>query len=513
MTINAGHPSASTTHVDVAIVGAGFGGLCMAIKLLEAGRTNFVVLEKGNEVGGTWRDNSYPGAACDVQSHLYSFSFAPKTDWSKRYAGWREIQDYILKVADDYKLRPYIRFGQEVMGAHFHEGEGRWILNTRSGDTIVAKQWVLASGPLHVPAMPDIPGLDKFKGKVFHSAQWDHQYDLTGKNVVSIGTGGSAIQYVPEIAPKVKKLSVFQRTPAWVIPRDERSYSAFSKKLFDWIPGARWLHRARLYWTNESRVWPIFSPFLGGFIQKLVLKFMHMQVADPVLREKLTPNYRIGCKRVLISNVYYPTFNRPNVELVTDAIREVRERSIVTSDGVERPADCIILGTGFIVDPRIYMKNFALTGRGGHTLAQDWKRAPEAYKGMVVSGYPNLFQLVGPGTALGHNSIIFMIEAQVHYILQCLNELDRKGADYLDLKPEVQRRFNDEVQASLKTSVWSSGCKSWYQTAEGINFTIWPWSTWKFWLQTRRVNEAEYEWVSCRKLPQASALTAPATTS
>nr|WP_245585237.1 NAD(P)/FAD-dependent oxidoreductase [Solimonas flava] len=484
-----------TTETEVAIVGAGFGGLCMAIKLIEAGRKDFVILEKGADVGGTWRDNSYPGAACDVQSHLYSYSFAPKADWTQRYAGWREIQDYILDVTERYRLRPYIRFGQEVSGAHFLQDEGRWRIETRGGDVILARHWVLASGPLHVPAIPDLPGLSSFKGKLFHSAQWDHGYDLAGKAVASIGTGGSAIQYVPEIAPKVKQLHVFQRTPAWVIPRDTRRYSDFRKKLFAAVPLLRKLHRARLYWSNESRVWPIFNPALARTLQKLAEMFIRSQVKDPALQRKLTPDYTIGCKRVLISNAYYPTFNRANVELVTDGIREIREHSIVTRDGVERPVDCIILGTGFVVDPRVYMRGFALSGRDGHELAQDWARAPEAFLGTTVTGYPNMFQLVGPGTALGHNSIIFMIEAQVHYILDCLKQLDAQRALYVDVKPEVQRRFNDEVQGALKHSVWSTGCKSWYQTAEGINFTMWPWSTWRFWLRTRKVRLADYEWV------------------
>ncbi|MDD3763021.1 MAG: NAD(P)/FAD-dependent oxidoreductase [Nevskiales bacterium] len=490
-----GHAPTSTLHTDVAIVGAGFGGLCMGIKLLEEGNTDFLILEKADEVGGTWRDNSYPGAACDVQSHMYSYSFAPKADWSMRYAGWREIQDYILDVTDKYGLRPYIRFGTEVSGAEFLQDEGRWRLSTADGTTIIARHWVLASGPLHVPQIPKIPGLDQFKGKVFHSAQWDHDYDLNGKNVVSIGTGGSAIQYIPEIAPKVKQLTVMQRTPAWVIPRDTRAYPEFRKKLFARFDILRKLHRARLYWSNESRVWPIFNPPIAKALQKLVLLFLKRQVHDPEVRRKLTPNYTIGCKRVLISNVYYPTFNRKNVELVTDGIREVRAHSIVTADGVERPADCIILGTGFVVDPRVYMKGFKLVGRDGHTLAEDWKRSPEAYLGTTVSGYPNMFQLVGPSTALGHNSIIFMIEAQVRYILDCMRQLDERGATYLDVKPEVQRKFNDEVQANMKHTVWSTGCQSWYQSADGVNFTIWPWSTWRFWLRTRHADPNDYEWV------------------
>lgn len=291
-----------TQTVEVAILGAGFGGLCMAIKLREAGNDNFVILEKGAEVGGTWRDNHYPGCACDVQSHMYSYSFESKADWSKRYAPWNEIQDYILQCTQKYGIRPFIRFNAEVIGASFDSGTGRWTLTTRNGDTISARYFVVASGPLHVPHIPSIPGLDKFKGKLFHSAQWDHSYDLTGKNVVSIGTGGSAIQYVPEIAPEVKQLYVFQRSPAWVIPRDERTYSELEKKVFAMSPLVRKLYRARLYWSNESRVWPIFNPTIARTLQNLAKAFIRLQVKDPQVAKKLTPDYTIGCKRVLISN-------------------------------------------------------------------------------------------------------------------------------------------------------------------------------------------------------------------
>ncbi len=496
-----------TEEVETVIVGAGFGGLCMAIKLREAGRDDFVILEKGNEVGGTWRDNSYPGCACDVQSHLYSYSFDGKADWSKRYAPWHEIQNYILDVTERHGLRPFCRFGQEVEAAHFDEKTGRWRIHTKAGDVFAAKHWVLASGPLHVPSIPDIPGLDRFEGKVFHSARWDHDYDFRGKNVVSIGTGGSAIQYVPEIAPKVKQLYVFQRTPAWVIPRDERRYTGIEKAIFERAPLLRKLHRARLYWTNESRVWPIFEPALARSLQKLAEGFIRLQVRDPEVARKLTPDYTIGCKRVLISNVYFPTFNRPNVELVTDAIREIRPRSVVTADGVERPADCIVLGTGFVVDPRIYMRDFALTGLGGRDLRKDWKDAAEAYYGITVSGYPNMYQLVGPNTGLGHNSIIFMIEAQARYVVECMKLLDERGADYLDVDASAQRRFNDELQADFRNTVWSTGCTSWYQQADGRNVAIWPRSTWRYWLETRRVRAADYRFV---RLPEARPRIAPA---
>ncbi len=502
------------TVVDVAIIGAGFGGLCMAIKLREAGNDNFIVLEKAADVGGTWRDNSYPGAACDVQSHMYSFSFAGKADWSKRYAPWYEIQNYILKTTEDYGLRPFIRFNSSVSGASFDKDTGRWTVTTQDGQTIIARHCVLASGPLHVPSKPKIQGLENFKGKVFHSAEWDHNYDLKGKNVVSIGTGGSAIQYVPEIAPDVKQLYVFQRSPAWVIPRDERTYWDIEKTIFAKLPVLRKLHRARLYWTNESRVWPIFNPVLARGLQKLAEGFIRFQVKDKALAKKLTPDYTLGCKRVLISNKYFPTFNRKNVELVTDGIQEVRENSIVTRDGVSRPVDCIILGTGFIVDPRIYMKGFPCTGLPNHDLMQDWKDGAEAYYGVSVTGFPNLHQLVGPNTALGHNSIIFMIEAQVHYIMECLKTLKEKNADYLDVKPDVQKAFNEKVQANLQGTVWDSGCLSWYQQEGGKNFTIWPWSTWRYWLETRTVDTNAYRWVKCQqpKVQTVSIQTATATT-
>ena len=485
-------PTQNVRHVEVAIAGAGFGGLAMAVKLQKHGMNDFLILEKKGEVGGAWRDNHYPGAACDVQSHMYSFSFETKTDWTKRYAPWHEIQQYILDTVKKYKLREKILFNQEVDSAVFNEGIGKWVVKTKGGETIIARHWVLASGPLHVPAMPEIKGLENFKGKVMHSAEWDHAYDLAGKKVASLGTGGSAIQYVPEIAPKVGQLHVFQRTPAWVIPRDERKYSAFSKAMFKALPFTQTLHRWRCYWTNESRLWPILNPWMARIGEGLLKKFISYQVKDPALVKKLTPDYTLGCKRILISNKWYPTFNRKNVELVTDAISHFTEHGIVTKDGKERPLDCVILGTGFIVDPRIYMKNFELRGRNGHTVQEDWKVSPTSYYGITTSNYPNMYQLVGPHTGLGHNSIIFMIEAQVDYIIKCIDLVKQKGVDYIDVKPEAMTRFLGEMTQALKGTVWSSGCKSWYQTADGINFAIWPKSTWRYWLETRQVNEADY---------------------
>ncbi|MCG8671552.1 MAG: NAD(P)/FAD-dependent oxidoreductase [Pseudomonadales bacterium] len=486
-------------RVDVAIVGAGFGGLCMAIKLLEQGNRNFVILEKAGEVGGTWRDNTYPGCACDVQSHMYSYSFEGKSDWSQRYAPWHEIQSYILDCVEKYQLRQYVSFNQEVHEAHFNENSGEWDVTTKSGTKMFAKHVVVASGPLHVPQVPDIKGLDSFKGKIMHSAQWDHDYDLKSKKVVSIGTGGSAIQYVPEIAPEVDQLYVFQRTPAWVIPRDERKYTGIEKLAFKQFPALRKLHRARLYWSNEARVWPMFNTRLADLTGKVVSQFIKYQVKDKELAKKLTPDYTLGCKRVLISNKYYPTFNRDNVELVTDGIKEVKENSVVTADGVEREADCIILGTGFIVDPRVYMRDMPVTGINGVDLRDTWKDAAEAYLGVNVSGFPNLHLLVGPNTGLGHNSIIFMIESQVHYILDCMSQMKAKKADYADVKQSAQDAFCDEIQEELKGSVWASGCTSWYQQADGKNTALWPFSTWRYWLRTRKLKAGDYQFMRAKQ--------------
>lgn len=493
-------------QVDVAIVGAGFGGLCMAIKLRQAGIENFVILEKDDEVGGTWRDNHYPGAACDVQSHMYSFSFEGNPDWSHRYSGQQEIQDYILKTTEKYGLRPFIRFNQAVNGAHFNEDTASWDVTTEAGEHYVAKHFVVATGPLHVPAYPNIPGLDQFKGKMFHSARWDHDYDLKGKKVVSIGTGASAIQYVPQVAKQAGHLYVMQRTPAWVIPRDTRAYPKIEKSLFRRFPLLRKLHRARLYWSNESRVWPVFHPTLAKALQNLAKLFIRTQVKDKDTARKLTPDYIMGCKRILISNNYYPTFNRDNVELVTDGIAEIREHSVVTKDGRELPADCIILGTGFIVDPRIYMKDFELTGVGGRSLNKDWKDASRAHMGVTVPGYPNLYFLVGPNTGLGHNSIIFMIECQVRYILECMEKIQEHEADYIDCKPEALEAFDREVQNNLEGTVWTSGCQSWYQQADGRNVALWPFSTWRYWLRTRKVKDEDYNFVSCdaKSAPKAT---------
>lgn len=482
----------SHPHTKVAIIGAGCGGIAMAIRLQQHGIYDFIILEKGSDFGGTWRDNHYPGAACDVQSHLYSLSFAPKSNWSKRYAEAPEIFSYIQDLVTDYNLRAFCRLNTEVLAAHYQAERCLWQLQLQDQSILEAQFVIFASGPLHIPQIPDILGIEKFQGKVFHSAQLDHTYDPTGKNVASIGIGGSAIQYIPEIAPKCKQLYVMQRTAAWVIPRDERAYPNLEKKLFKKYDWFRKLHRARLYWSNESRVVPIVKPGIMKFTQKLVELFIKYEVKNPELAKKLTPDYIMGCKRILVSNKYFPTFNRHNVELVTEKIQELTEHGIITQDGKERPIDCLIYGTGFITDPRIYMKNFQCTGLDGVELNEMWKQGAESYYGICVKDFPNLFQLLGPNTLLAHNSVIFMIEAQVEYILQLMQLVDQSQSDAIMVKDQAQDAFNQQVQHMFEKTVWQFGCVSWYQQEGGKNFALWPTYTWKYWLKTKKPNAADY---------------------
>ncbi len=484
--------------MKVAIIGSGFGGIATAIRLLKAGIHDFVILEKAHDVGGTWRENQYPGAACDVQSHMYSLSYAPKTDWSKRYAEAPEIFEYIQSLIEQYQLKNYIQFNQNVISTRYLDRDCQWSIQTESGLCIQAQFLVFASGPLHVPQIPKIKGIEKFKGEVFHSASWNHNYDLKAKRVASIGTGGSAIQYIPEIAPLTKNLYVFQRTAAWVIPRDERNYNAIDQKMFAKFDWFRKLHRARLYWSNESRVVPIVQPSMMKFGQKLAELFIKYQVKNKATAKQLTPDYSMGCKRILVSNKYFPTFNRANVELVTDAIQEITENSIICKNGVERKIDCLIYGTGFITDPRIYLKSFECYGENGIELKQAWKDGAESYYGISTKGFPNLFQLLGPNTVLGHNSVIFMIESQVNYILQLIQCLQKTNTQAIVVKDEIQDKFNADIQKNFKGTVWQSGCVSWYQQEGGKNFALWPTYTWKYWLQTRTPHPADYRFLSQR---------------
>ncbi|GAA1283522.1 NAD(P)/FAD-dependent oxidoreductase [Saccharothrix xinjiangensis] len=489
-------------EVKVLVVGTGFSGLGMAIELKRAGQDDFVVLEKAGDLGGTWRDNSYPGCACDVPSHMYSFSFELNPRWSRVFARQPEIWAYLKEVADKYRLRPHIRFDSEVSGARWDEDAKVWRVTVANGDTYTAKALVAGVGALHIPNVPELPGIEAFEGRAFHSAEWDHDYDLRGKKVAVVGTGASAIQFVPRIAGDVERLTLFQRTPPWVMPKADRAIATWERKLFRALPLAQRLYRDFVYWARESTALGFaVHPKIMEFAQNIAKRHMRSQVADESLHAKLTPDYTMGCKRVLISNDYYPALNRDNVDLVTDGIAEVRERSIVDRAGVEHEVDVIIYGTGFhVVDSFDYLD---IAGKGGVDLAKQWReKGIETYYGITVSGFPNLFFLLGPNTGLGHNSVVFMIESQIRYVRQCLELLDRHHADELDVRPEVQARFNRDLQRKLTKGVWTEGgCKSWYLDAQGVNRTVWPGFTWRYWMRTKTLNPSDYTLTKARRHP------------
>ena len=478
------------THHQVAIIGSGFSGLGMAVRLKQAGIDDFVILERAADLGGTWRDNTYPGCQCDVESNLYSFSFAPNPAWTRTYSPQAEIWDYLRLCAEKYGLDPHLRYRHEVKSAAWDEGSSRWRIES-SGGSVSADVVVAAVGPLSEPSMPAIPGLDEFPGPHFHSAAWEHGADLAGKRVAVIGTGASAIQLVPHLQPKVAKLHLFQRTPPWVLPHRDREVSGTARTLYRTIPGLQRLVRFAVYWSRELFVIPFMKVRPNPPPERLARHHLEKQVADPELRARLTPDYSIGCKRILISNEYYPAIQRPNVELVTEGIREVRGRTIVSSDGSEREVDAIVLATGFRVTEMPFSR--WVTGRDGKCLADCWKGSPTAYRGTALAGFPNLFLLLGPNTGLGHTSVLVMLEAQLRYVMGCLRHLKRSGKASLEVRLEVQDAFNRDVQARLRDTVWNSGgCRSWYLDRTGMNTTIWPAMTWPYVRLMRRFDPSAY---------------------
>lgn len=476
---------------DYVIVGAGFAGICMAIKLKEAGLHNFVILERDADLGGTWLANSYPGAACDVQSHLYSFSFEPKPDWSRMFGPQQEIWGYMKHCAVKYKLSPHFKFNTNVEGAAFDEKEGRWMIKTSAGE-YQARFFIGCSGGLSQPALPDIKGLPSFKGTIFHSARWNHQYSLKDKTVAVIGTGASAIQIVPTIAPEVKQLYLFQRTPPWIIPKPDRPMRGFEKSLFKSMPVMQRLLRGMLYWRNELfAVGFISKPGIMKLAEKVAKRYINSVIKDEGLRTKVTPNYRVGCKRILLSSEYYPALTRANVEVVTEGITAITEEGVLTKDGKERKVDAIVLATGFYAAEGVVV--YDIKGRNGYDLNEAWKDGAEAYLGTSVSGFPNLFLIVGPNTGLGHSSMILMIEAQVNYIMDAIKQANSNKWKAIDVKPEVQRTYNEDLQLKLSHTIWQTGgCVSWYQTKNGKNVTLWPGHTFTFMKRTKKFEPAKY---------------------
>ena len=478
------------THHRTVIVGTGFSGIGMAIRLLREGERDFVLLERASEIGGTWRDNTYPGCRCDVPSHLYSFSFAPNPNWSSTFSPQPEILAYLRDVAARFGVLPHVRFETELQSAEWDDSQARWLIETSQG-ALSADVLITAQGPLSEPLVPELPGLASFAGTTFHSARWEHDHDLAGERVAVIGTGASAIQFVPKIQPEAGQMHVFQRTPPWIMPHPNRALSELEHKVYNRLPAAQLAMRAGIYWARETFVLQFRNERMRGMATRLALRQLSEQVPDPELRAKLTPRYELGCKRILPTDEWYPALMQPNVELVTDGIREIRPHSIVAADGTEREVDTIIFGTGFHVTDIPIAEQ--VRGRDGRTLAETWDGSPRAYKGAAVAGFPNLFFLVGPNTGLGHNSIVFMIESQINYVAGALSALRGRGAGYLEVRPDAQAAYNDHIDRMTEGTVWvSGGCSSYYIDARGRNSTIWPTFTWPFRQRTRQFDAVAY---------------------
>jgi cation diffusion facilitator CzcD-associated flavoprotein CzcO len=486
-----GDDGVDPAHVRIAIVGGGFAGLGMAIRLQQAGIEDFVVLERADDVGGTWQANTYPGCQCDVPSHLYSFSFEPNPSWTRTYSRQPEIWAYLRGCAERYGLRPHLRLGHELLGATWDEPSRRWLVETSRG-SFTAQLLIDATGPLSHPALPAIRGLRRFEGKIFHSARWDHEHDLTGERVAVIGTGASAIQFVPRIQPQVAELHLFQRTPPWILPHSDRPTSRFERQLYRRLPIVQRIVRTAVYWGRETFVIGFAKrPSMARPVERLARLHLRRQVRDPQLRRKLEPDFRLGCKRVLISNEFYPALTQANVELVTEPIVSVEGREIVLADGTRREVDTIILGTGFrVTDPPTAR---LVRGRDGRTLAEAAGDSPRAYLGTAMAGFPNVFKIIGPNTGLGHSSMVFMIESQLSYVMDAIRTMDERGIATVEVRPEAVARFNDELEELLRDTVWSSGCSSWYLDAAGRNTTLWPDFTFRFRRRTRRFDADSYE--------------------
>jgi cyclohexanone monooxygenase len=471
----------------VAVIGGGAGGIAMGIQLKRAGY-EFTIYEKSDGVGGTWRDNTYPGAACDVPSHLYSFSFAPNPWWSRTYAGQPEILAYLERCADQFGIRPHLRTGVCITEARWNDAQQIWHLDAGSDGPFSADVVVSALGMLNVPAYPEISGAERFGGQLFHSSQWNHDAAIDGARVASIGTGASAVQYVPAIASRVEQLTVFQRSPIWIAPRIDRPYSPEEQRRFNRIPLSSRLHRSKIWWTYERSNFEADSEWTAtqtAFAQS----YLERKISDPELRKKLTPDYPVGCKRPLMSREWYPALTRPNVRLITEPIQEITESGIRTGDGEHHDVDTIIFGTGFRAHE--YLGTVEFFGRDGRRLQDDWREGAEAYLGITVSGYPNLFILYGPNTN-GVNSILFFHEAQARYIMGALGHMTRWRVGALEIRRGVMDRYNRRIQAALKSTVWTAGCRNYFRAPSGKVVTQLPYSGGRYWLRTRFVRPWQY---------------------
>ena len=484
--------SPASNDPAIVIIGSGFAGLCMAIRLKQAGCHDFVILEKNDDLGGTWRDNKYPGCACDVPSHMYSFSFELNPGWSRMFAPQQEIWAYLRRCAEKYGVAAHIRYGRAVERMEWDDTTERWRTATAAGEVYTSRAIVSGIGALHVPSVPEIPGADRFAGAAFHSAQWDQSCDLAAKRVAVIGTGASAIQFIPEIAKQAGRVHVFQRTPPWIHPRPDFEIPPVVRATFAAAPPVMRAFRAGIYCLLETRaVGFAVHPRLMAPLQWMAERHIERQIAEPALRAKVMPDYTIGCKRILLSSDYYPALTRANVDLVTDSIARITENGVICADGRTYDIDVIIYGTGFKTVEAVAELNVA--GRDGVKLQDVWRGGIEAHYGITVAGFPNLFLLLGPNTGLGHNSVVFMIESQVRHVMSCLRLLARQNAATIEVRAPALRRFNDGIQRRLRRAVWSEGgCKSWYLDADGVNRALWPGFSFEYWARTRRVRRADY---------------------
>ena len=478
--------------LDALIVGAGMSGLLAAIRLKQAGFGNLLILDRSEGLGGTWWSNRYPGCACDIPSHFYSYSFAPNPDWTRAYPQQSEILTYFERVADTYGLGPHLRFGTEVKRAEFDEQAGCWTVTTADGTERRARILVLATGQLSRPLIPQIEGAETFEGPSFHSAQWDESVDVRNKRVAVIGTGPSSAQIVPDIAPEVAQLVVFQRTPNWFYPRGDRPYRPFERMLFRRLPGYARLHRALIYLHRES-LYPGFQQgtLAARLLTRKLRNVLERQIADPELRARLTPDYPPGCKRIIVSDDFLPTLERDNVALETDTIARITPSGIVTESGRRHEVDIIVYGTGFRSTE--FVGPIEVVGEAGVSLRESWADGAEAYCGSTVAGFPNMFILYGPNTNLGHNSIIFMVERQVEHMMRLIEILVRGGLRSIGVRPEAMASYNRLLQDQLGRSVWKAGCRSWYMTERGKITTNWPHSTLAWKQRMRRIDLDDFE--------------------
>jgi cation diffusion facilitator CzcD-associated flavoprotein CzcO len=483
-------------NYETGIVGAGFGGIIAALELQRTGHRSFVIFERAREVGGVWRENTYPGCACDVRSHLYSIETQPNPDWTESYASQPEILQYLKDVVRRNLLEAHIRFGANVSEARFSEGDACWEIHEGNGSICRVKMLILATGPHSRPRMPSFPGQSTFSGDMFHSAAWDASVKLAGKRVAVVGSGASAVQIIPNIAAEVSRLDVFQRSAPWVLPRGSRKIGPFSQWLFRRVPALQTFAREVIYWAMEFVGLAFMgNDRIGNWFSGIARRKLAREVKDPVVRAKLKPDYKFGCKRVLVSDDFYPAFNRPNVALVTEKIARIEPEGIRTADGKLHEADAIVFATGFVVaDTDDYLR---VVGTEGRVLADEWDREGcEAYLGINVAGYPNMALLLGPNSGLSHSSALHVMESQMRYVVQYLEALSKEGTAWLDVKPEVQSLYNVKVQSRLVGTVWAAGCTSWYLNRNGSNAAIYPGLTWQYRRATAQFNAGDYMAVS-----------------